>query len=103
MVGLEPHLDGADLIPLGGTRELQDPLCNTVGSGGRRGRQSGRRDQHQSEQTCHAMRVIVHLPSVTHAAREAAPIRPARTSRPGIAPVCSPRSKIGAPATSVAS
>src|SRR5262245_31522499 len=28
---------------------------------------------------------------------------PARTSRPGMAPVCSPRSKIGVPATSVAS
>src|SRR5208282_5160823 len=30
-------------------------------------------------------------------------LRPARTSRPGSAPVCSPRSKIGVPATSVAS
>ncbi len=29
--------------------------------------------------------------------------RPARTRRPGMAPVCSPRSKIGVPATSVAS
>ena len=29
--------------------------------------------------------------------------RPARTSRPGSAPVCSPCSKIGVPATSVAS
>ena len=29
--------------------------------------------------------------------------RPARTSRPGIAPVCSPRSKMARPATSVAS
>jgi hypothetical protein len=28
---------------------------------------------------------------------------PARTRRPGMAPVCSPRSKVGVPATSVAS
>lgn len=38
-----------------------------------------------------------------YAASEASLIRPARTSRPGSAPVCSPRSKIGVPATSVAS
>jgi membrane-bound lytic murein transglycosylase B len=39
----------------------------------------------------------------SHAAAEASLFRPARTSLPGSAPVCSPRSKIGAPATSVAS
>ena len=33
------------------------------------------------------------------AAASAAPTRPARTRRPGSAPVCSPRSKIGVPAT----
>src|SRR5262249_59140208 len=38
-----------------------------------------------------------------YAARGVRPLQPARTSRPGSAPVCSPRSKIGVPATSVAS
>src|SRR5262249_19216284 len=38
-----------------------------------------------------------------YSACNARPLLPARHSRPGIAPVCSPRSKIGVPATSVAS
>ena len=46
---------------------------------------------------------ILGLTVAAYAAFTISPLRPARTSRPGIAPVCWPRSKIGVPATSVTS